>query len=139
MADVRWKQRFQNFQLALKTMEPITEFAAARSLSEIEKQALIKTFEYTYELAWNVMKDYLEYQGFTDLTGPRSSIREAFKRGLITEGEDWMEMIKIRNLTSHTYDQQTAEKVASNIVSVFYPLFKTLEAKFIAFAKEYRE
>jgi nucleotidyltransferase substrate binding protein (TIGR01987 family) len=139
MPDVRWKQRFQNFQRALKAMTQAVELAGARPLSELERQGLIQSFEFTHELAWNTMKDYLEYQGITGLIGSRDSTREAFKRGLIEQGEEWMKMIKARNLTSHTYNLEIAEAIVNDILQQFYPAFKTFAEKFVTLAQECRE
>ena len=74
-----------------------------RELSELEKQGLIQAFEFTHELAWNVLKDYLEAQGFAELIGSKNATQQAFKNGLLEDGEAWMDMIRARNLTSHTY------------------------------------
>ena len=98
-------------------------------MNELEKQGLIKSFEYTYELAWNTIKDYFESQGETSIYGSRDAFRLAFKRGLIEDGETWMEMIKSRALTSHTYNEDIAEKVAADIVNSYFPEFVTLKTK----------
>lgn len=76
--------------------------ARQRQLSELEQQGLIQTFEFTHELAWNVLKDFLEWQGYVGIVGSKDASREAFKNDLIEDGETWMEMIKARNLTTHT-------------------------------------
>ena len=124
--DIRWQQRFANYRKALGQLE---KFILKGELSELEEQGLIKAFEYTYELAWNTMKDYLEYQGILDIAGSRDTIREAFKINLITNGEDWMEMIVSRNLTSHSYNEDTADQIADAVTGTYFGLFKTLEAK----------
>jgi len=77
---------------------------------------LIQCFEYTHELAWNVMKDYAEYQGNSDITGSRDAIREAFKMKLISDGKVWMNMIENRNRTSHTYNEETATEIYRLII-----------------------
>lgn len=82
--DIRWKQRFANYQ---KALAQLSKFVEKNNLNELEEQGVIKAFEYTYELAWNVMKDYYEYQGEKDIQGSRDAIRLAFKRGLIADGE----------------------------------------------------
>lgn len=124
--DIRWQQRFANYRKALGQLE---KFILKGELSELEEQGLIKAFEYTYELAWNTMKDYLEYQGILDVAGSRDTIREAFKINLINNGEDWMEMIASRNLTSHSYNEDTADQIADAVTGTYFGLFKTLEAK----------
>jgi nucleotidyltransferase substrate binding protein (TIGR01987 family) len=78
------------------------------------------------ELAWNVMKDYFEYQGNFTLTGSRDAIREAFKRGLISDGETWMETIVSRNRSAHTYDENTANQLAVIISKHYLGLFQDL-------------
>lgn len=88
------------------------ELGRQRPLSEIEQLGLIKAFEFTHELPWNVMKDYFEYQGNTSITGSRDATREAFRRNLIDDGEGWMEMLQSRNKTSHTYNQEVADEIA---------------------------
>jgi len=124
--DVRWQQRFANYCKALAQLE---KFILKGELSELEEQGLIKAFEYTYELAWNTMKDYLDYQGILDVAGSRDTIREAFKINLISNGEEWMDMLVSRNLTSHSYNEDTADQIASAVVNTYFNLFKTLEAK----------
>lgn len=125
--DVRWEQRFANYRKALGQLQ---KFIVKGELSELEEQGLIKVFEYTYELAWNTMKDYLTYQGILDITGSRDAIREAFRTNLIDDGEDWMDMLVSRNLTSHSYNEETANEIASAVVNTYFNLFKALEVKF---------
>jgi nucleotidyltransferase substrate binding protein (TIGR01987 family) len=125
--DIRWLQRFSNFRKALGQLK---KFVLKGELSEMEEQGLIKAFEYTYELAWNTLKDYLEYQGILDVTGSRDTIREAFKLNLIGNGGQWMEMLISRNLTSHSYNQETADEIASAVINTYFGLFKDLETKF---------
>jgi nucleotidyltransferase substrate binding protein (TIGR01987 family) len=127
--DIRWKQRFQNYQKALATMKSAMELAAARELSDLEKQGVIQGFEFTFEMAWNVMKDYLEEQGINGIIGSKNAIRHAFNKGLIDDGEVWMEMVKGRNLASHSYDQEIAERLLKKIRESFYSLFVAFEEK----------
>jgi nucleotidyltransferase substrate binding protein (TIGR01987 family) len=124
--DIRWKQRFANFKKAYAQLEKAVQ---KPQLSELEQEGLIQRFEYTYELAWNTLKDYLEYAGVQDMVGSRSAIQEAFKRGLITDGYMWMDMFKDRNKTSHTYNKATAEAIAQNIRSKYYQAFEALKIK----------
>ena len=97
------------------------------NLNELEKQGLIQSFEYTYELAWNTLKDYLEYQGEVNLHGSRDVIRLAFQRGLITQGEIWMDMIKSRALSSQTYNEEVVEKINQDIGQRNFAQFKLLK------------
>ena len=118
--DVRWKQRFQNFEKAFFQLE---RFMAKEILNEFEEQGLIHCFEYTYELAWNVMKDYLNYQGITEITGSIDAIRQAYNKGLIKQGKEWMQMVDDRIITVHSYNQETTKKIEKRIYKIYIPLF----------------
>ena len=128
--DIRWKQRFDNFQRALQTLTDAVELTKKRPLSRLEQQGLIQGFEFTHELAWNVLKDYLEAQGFTQIIGSKNATRIAFKNELISDGEVWMNMIKARNLSSHTYNTETAEAISDDILQRFYPAFVAMQITF---------
>jgi nucleotidyltransferase substrate binding protein (TIGR01987 family) len=106
-SDVRWVQRFDNYTRALAQLRRAADLASERRLSELEQQGLIQAFEFTHELAWNTFKDFLEENGVTELYGSVKATRAAFARGLIENGEVWMEMIKSRNRSVHTYDAAT--------------------------------
>lgn len=125
--DIRWKQRYANF---LKAYTQLTEFIDKGTLNKFEQQGLIQCFEYTYELSWNVLKDYLEADGNQNITGSRSAIKEAFKVGLIKDGEGWMKMFQDRNQTSHTYNEATADEIIAHIYSNSYPLFNAFKQTF---------
>jgi nucleotidyltransferase substrate binding protein (TIGR01987 family) len=127
--DVRWKQRFSNFLKALTLLGEAVQLRSQRILTDLESQGLIQRFELTHELAWNVLKDYLEYQGPTLMTGSRDTIRTAFNRHLIDDGETWMEMIKSRNLSSHIYDVETINDIVEKIIDSYYPLFVAFKDK----------
>ncbi len=130
MKDIRWKQRFSNFTMALQTLHRAVDLSKQRDLSELEQQGLIQGFEFTHELAWNVFKDYLEEQGFVGIIGSKNATREAFKNGLVGEGDAWMDMIKARNLTSHTYNTSLAADIVKDILTRFYPAFTDMEQRF---------
>lgn len=130
MQDIRWKQRFDNYLRAYSTLVEAAELAEERELSKLEQQGLIQSFEFTHELAWNVLKDYLEYQGITGIIGSKDATREAFKNGLIPDGEAWMDMIKARNQTSHTYNPAIAEDIVDDILERFYFSFENMAKKF---------
>ncbi len=125
--DIRWRQRFANFKKALVQLKNAVELSKQRPLSLLEKQGVIQTFEFTHELAWNVLKDYLEDQGNQSIKGSKDAIREAFKVALIADGEQWMAMIQSRNVSSHTYDEQTAEQLVVAIINNYFPLFEQLQ------------
>lgn len=127
MDDIRWKQRFSNYTHALEQLEEAYDLSRERELSMLEKQGFIQAFEYTHELAWNVMKDFLEYQGNQNVKGSRDAIREAFKVALIEDGETWMETIQTRNATSHGYDKAMAEEVVNTIINDYMHIFKQFE------------
>lgn len=132
MDDIRWKQRFNNYLKAFQTLVEAVELAYSRELSNLEQQGLIQSFEFTHDLAWNVLKDYLEDKGITGLIGSKDATRAAFKNGLIEQGEDWMKMIEDRNKTSHTYDHNIAQEVVEDVLELFYPAFESMTKKFTA-------
>lgn len=123
MEDTRWKQRLNNYSKALRQL---TKFIDKGELNELEQQGLIQSFEYTYELAWNTIKDFFEAQGQTDILGSRDAFRLAFRRGLVEDGEVWMDMIKSRALTSHTYNEAVAQAIGHSIVTEYYGAFMRL-------------
>lgn len=148
MEDIRWEQRFSNYLKALEKLKQsidyiLHDFEARKHvvpnaekevvLNEMLKEGLIQRFEYTHELAWNVMKDYAEYQGNSNVGGSRDASREAFQLQLISNGHLWMDMISSRNKTSHTYNEATANAIYEKIVNEYYPAFlefkNTMETK----------
>ncbi len=133
--DIRWQQRFDNFKNALKQLSFAVEESQKRELNDLEKQGLIQAFEFTHELSWNLLKDYIENKGATDLIGSKDTTRQAFKVGLIIDGESWMSMIKSRNLSSHTYNQEIAIRVINDIIHKYFLCFKDLEKKMSSYLK----
>lgn len=127
--DIRWQQRFASFNKALQQLGHAVELSKQRSLTQLEKQGVIQAFEFTHELAWNMLKDYLQDQGNQHIKGSKDATREAFKVELITDGEQWMAMIQSRNLSSHTYDERTAEQLVDVIIRHYYPLFVALKTE----------
>lgn len=125
--DIRWIQRFNNYQKALKQLDLAHEQWSQRALNELEQQGVIQAFEYTFELAWKVIKDFYQHQGETGLQGSRDAFRLAFQRGLIESGEVWMDMIEKRNLTVHTYNENTSQLILKAIQVEFYPQFQNLK------------
>ncbi|MCX6976265.1 MAG: nucleotidyltransferase substrate binding protein [Verrucomicrobia bacterium] len=128
--DLRWIERFQNYRQALSRLTAAVKLSRERPLSELEQQGLIQGFEYTHELGRNVLKDYLEAQGFVSIIGSKGATREAFKNGLVEDGEAWMDMIKARNLTSHIYKTEVAEDIVKDILGRFYPALIAMERRF---------
>jgi len=121
--EIRWRQRLASYSSALGRLTEAVGLAQERELSDLEKQGLIQAFEFTHELAWTVIRDYLIYQGNMAITGSRDAVREAFRVGLIHDGEHWMEMISSRNRSSHTYNQAVADGIAKRIIGDYHPLF----------------
>ena len=124
--DIRWQQRFANFE---KALAQLTEFIEKGELNKFEEQGLVKCFEYNHELAWNVMKDFLTEDGIKDIYGSKTATKQAFNKGLINNGEVWMEMIESRNESVHTYNEETADKIASKIVNDYYAELASFSSK----------
>ena len=121
--DIRWIQRFQNFEKAIMHLD------AALQLKDpdiLQKAGTIQFFEMSYELAWNTIKDYLEMQGFFDIKSPRDAFKKAFEIGLIEDGHSWMELLIDRNLTTHAYDEEKAAEVEKLIHQKYFPLLSQL-------------
>jgi nucleotidyltransferase substrate binding protein (TIGR01987 family) len=128
--DSRWRQRFHSFQKAFAQLSAAANLAAERKLSELEQQGLIQAFEFTHELAWNTLRDFLESRGAANIYGSKDATREAFARGLIADGGEWMAMIQSRNRSSHTYNENTANEIAAAILGSFVKEFENFRAKF---------
>ena len=126
--DIRREQRFSNYNKALIKLNEGVKINR-ENISELEKEGVIQRFEFTHELAWNVMKDYLEYQGNSSVSGSRDATREGFKINLISDGEGWMDMIGSRNKTSHTYNEATMHEIYDKIIYSYTPLFIAFQIK----------
>ena len=136
---ITWQQRFSNYRRALSKLNKAAQIingikvldhgATGSDEMEVLKDGLIQRFEYTHELAWNVMKDYAEYQGAASIRGCRDAMREAFKMELITHPEGWTDMLGSRNLTSHTYNCEIAEEIFDKIIESYSFLFRAFEEK----------
>ncbi len=124
--DIRWHQRFSNF---MKAFNQLKGFIATKNLNKLEEQGLIKAFEYTYELSWKTLQDLLEDKGYVNIAGPKPVIEQSFRDGYILDGEAWMRMHITRNLTSHTYNEETAEEVVEKIRAEYFGLFENLKEK----------
>lgn len=134
--DIRWIQRFSSYKKALDKLEQgvllfrekyikngVVDRAVLQAGEDIMIEGIIQRFEYTHELAWNVMKDYAIYQGNPEVGGSRDSVREAMKLHLIEDGQEWMNMIVSRTNSSHTYNEEVAFEVLMEIIDKYYPLF----------------
>jgi nucleotidyltransferase substrate binding protein (TIGR01987 family) len=124
--DVRWQQRFANYQRALNNLTGAVQLSAQRPLTDLERQGLIQAFEFTHELAWKTLKDFLQARAVSGLYGSKDTTREAFSQGLIADGELWMEMIRHRNLSTHTYDEATVNEIVSAASLRYLPAFQVL-------------
>ncbi|MCG9128998.1 nucleotidyltransferase substrate binding protein [Candidatus Poribacteria bacterium] len=122
----RWIQRANSFKKAFAQLKSAVELKEQRELSDLESKGLIQGFEFTHELAWKTLKNFLESKGFINLYGSRDTTRAAFKEGIIVNGEVWMDMVEKRNLTSHTYDEETAIQVVSTICDTYFSEFELL-------------
>ncbi|WP_439234566.1 nucleotidyltransferase substrate binding protein [Lonepinella koalarum] len=123
----RLKQRFEHYQKALtQLMEAVEKYSNTQE--NIIKEGLIQRFEFTHELAWKLMKDILQYEGDFE-GGSRTTTRQAFNLGYISQGEIWMEMIKTRNLTVHTYNEDILENEFNKIISQYFPLLVEFKQK----------
>lgn len=125
--DIRWQQRFQNFEKALKQLMQAVDLANQRPLTDLEKQGIIQAFEFTHELAWKTMKNFLESKGQQELFDSKDTSRRAFNLDLISNGEIWMDMISSRNLSSHTYDEETADAILEKIINHYFKAFESFE------------
>lgn len=126
--DIRWKQRFAQFQKAFNLLESAIAIAQP---TVVERAGLVQFFEISFELGWKLLKDYQEAQGF-GINSPREAIKQAFQSGLITAGQDWLQALEDRNQTADTYDEQTAQLVDRKIRTNYHPMLKSLVQCFAA-------
>lgn len=125
--DIRWKQRFQNYDKALNYLELALKI---ENPDIVQKAGIIQFFEMSFELVWNVVKDFLEDQGFTDVKTPRAALKKGFEINLISNGHEWMELLQDRNLSAHTYDEQKVTDLEQLIHHKYFPLLKDLHLTF---------
>jgi nucleotidyltransferase substrate binding protein (TIGR01987 family) len=126
-SDVRWIQRFENYRRALESLREAVQLARQRKLSRLEQQGLIQAFEFTHELAWNTLKDFLGARNHPSrVYGSRDATREAFAADLIEDGDVWMKMLESRNATTHTYAEAVADRIAEDILALYFPEFEKL-------------
>lgn len=130
MEDIRWKQRFQNFEKSLHYLE---EALAISEPDIIQRAGLIQFFEISFGLSWKTMKDYLEEQGFVDVKSPRAAIKKAFEINLVTDGHTWLQALEDRNLTAQIYNEEIAlnlcQLIKKNYLILFHELSETLSVK----------
>jgi nucleotidyltransferase substrate binding protein (TIGR01987 family) len=122
--DIRWKQRFKNFEKAYLSLVESQEALESEPDNDFIQDSLIQRYEYTLELAWKTMKDYLENEGFMDVTSPKKAVRKAFQARIIQDGSAWMIALDDRNKTSHAYDEKMAKEVIQSITEQHIPIFR---------------
>ncbi len=124
--EIRWKQRFVNYEKSFRLLE---RTIAINNPSEAEKGGIIQFYEVCFELSWKLLKDYLESEGYI-VKSPKQSIKQAFQIGVIDEGELWISALEDRNLTAHTYDEETTELIIYKINKEYFNLLKALYLNF---------
>lgn len=129
--DIRWQQRFNHFEKAFLLLR---DAVAIENPSVVERAGLIQFFEMAFELAWKLLKDFEEAEGFV-VRSPREAIKRAFEAGMIGEGHDWIDALEDRNLTTHTYNEETALEVERKIRLKYFPLLDQLHREFSARAR----
>ena len=129
LKEIRWKQRFENFDKSYKLLK---KYSNQEITTELERAGIIQFFEMTFELAWKVLKDYLESEGYM-VKSPRETVKQAFQIGLIDNGHIWIDALSNRNLTTHTYDEKLATKMTSEILNAYLP---ELDKLYIKLSKE---
>ena len=117
LKEIRWKQRFENFDKSYKLLK---KYSNQEITTELERAGIIQFFEMTFELAWKVLKDYLESEGYM-VKSPRETVKQAFQIGLIDNGHIWIDALSNRNLTTHTYDEKLATKMTSERLNAYLP------------------
>lgn len=134
--NIRWIQRLNNYEKALNELLAEIEDISKRESSKLEKKGIIQSFEIVQDLSWKVIKDFFAIQGDESIYGSRDAFQKAFKNGLVADGQTFMDTIKSRNLTSHTYDEEISEKIYLDIVNRYCTIFDQLR---VAMVKEKEE
>ena len=132
MEEKRIKERLEDLGNALERLKESLDLEVTLS---VILDGTIKRFEFTYELAWKAIKDYLEFQGISEIRSPREAFKEGFKSGIISDGDAWIDMLQDRNLTAHTYNEKAAqeiymkikEKHFSNLIELYQVLSKGVD------------
>lgn len=125
--EIRWKQRFENFDKSYKLLK---KYSDVPIVTELEKAGIIQFFEMTFELGWKVLKDYLESEGYM-VKSPRETIKQAFQVGIIENGHIWIDALSNRNLTTHTYDEELANKMTQEIIKLYLPELEKMHKKLL--------
>ena len=127
LKEIRWKQRFENFN---KSYTLLKKYSSGPIVTELEKAGIIQFFEMTFELGWKVLKDYLESEGYI-VKSPRETIKQAFQVGIIENGHVWIDALSNRNLTTHIYDEELANKMTQEIIKIYLPELERMNEKII--------
>ncbi len=130
--DIRWVQRFEHFD---KAFNFLSDAVRKPELNELEKSGMVQSFEFTFELAWKTLKDYLEFQGRTPKF-PRDTIKQSFETALLEDGHLWIEMLDKRNELTHTYNQRTADRAVEIIRDSYFPAIEKVHQKLAALKDE---
>jgi nucleotidyltransferase substrate binding protein (TIGR01987 family) len=123
MKHIRWQQRFENLEKAFLQLGNAVK--RIDELDDLSKEGLIQRFEYTFELSWKTLKDYLESEGLP-CHSPRDTIKTAFLNHIISEGEAWMDMLEQRNLLAHTYREENLKTAIISITNSYFPCIESL-------------
>ena len=135
--DIRWLQRYSNYHKACQRLLEVTESGKSiNDLSELEQEGLVQRFEYTFELAWKVLQDLMNYKGYEFMSGPTGTLKMAFEDGMLSDQDGWRKMTKSRNTLSHVYDEDEAEAIVLLIFSEYAPLLKQLDEKLSLLSKD---
>lgn len=130
VTDIRWKQRFNNYVKSLRHLKRMAELAKKRPLSEDERTLMVKYFEMSQQLSFNVLRDYLWHQGVLVDDFPKKIIRESFARDLIADSQAWIDILEERNKAAHVYNEEIAQELGGKILDQFYPALVALEEDF---------
>ncbi len=117
--NIRWKERFESFSKALGQLE---QALLLKSFSLLEKDGVIKRFEFTVELAWKTLQDFLNERGHPKVKGPKPVIKQAFQDEIIVEGQSWIDMLDDRNKSTHLYDESLASEIFDKIQNQYFAL-----------------
>lgn len=122
--DIRWKQRFRNYEKAFRRLSRAIEVVRATPDDDLLQSGLVQTYKYTFELAWKTLQDYLTEEGFL-LHSPRETIRQGFQSGYITDAEDWLQALSDRNLIIHLYDDEVRTRAVKDISERYFFIFQS--------------
>ena len=118
----RLHEKYEQFEAAVSRLREALEDYRSTPLSSV-RDGVIQRFEFCAELAWKTMREYLLDQGYTEINSPKAVIRQAFAYGMIEDADGWVRLMNARNLTSHVYDERTAEEIFRRIETVYLALF----------------